>query len=627
MANGTNGKRPGAWYVTQLWWRTLKISYLRHFTSGGHFMGAAIAFYALVGLAPLGLLLATLMQHVLQTTLDSDLAYQRLAGFIHEVAGGATDEIMQLVRTQAERMGHMTATGNLYAQLVSAATLIWAGLRLFDIIQLCLGTIWPGHRVRVFIFRKLVSLAMMAVSGLLFAALVALLSTRGAINEWLSSLPEVDLPLVLPHSIVTFFLGAMISTLAYLLLYKFMPVQRVSLRAALAGAVLAAIIWQSISPIFTRFIALSQYLDTVFGTLTWMIIFGVWAFWGAQIMLYGAQFAAAYEHVFIRRRPRSEDDSLIDLSRRRTQVYYGDRDAEAEQIIEDLGLGREAAACAGDAAGNQLVNGIILDGGRVSPLFAQEVGTDIKGLIPIDGRASIEYVVDAMRGVPGMRKIVLVGDKAAYLHHPVAANLDGIIDEGSDLWHNLLRAIRFLNEDRRVLLATSDTPLLTAEALCSFLGKCDPGADLCYPVTRRTATASLFHRRLWVFLPLRDGWLTHTCTVLFDPRLMLKNQDFAERFISRRKDLWGAASAVGLRFMVRFLLGWYLPFLRYDPPGIAHQIELMTGARKAQGVVLEYPEIALDLDKPSDVEEAEAFLAHAKAESEAAKRQSGRLPE
>lgn len=118
--------------------------------------------------------------------------------------------------------------------------------------------------------------------------------------------------------------------------------------------------------------------------------------------------------------------------------------------------------------------------------------------------------------------------------------------------------------DRRVLLATSDTPLLTAEALCSFLGKCDPGADLCYPVTRRTATASLFHRRLWVFLPLRDGWLTHTCTVLFDPRLMLKNQDFAERFISRRKDLWGAASAVGLRFMVRFLLGWYLPFLRYD---------------------------------------------------------------
>ncbi|MEI6499615.1 MAG: nucleotidyltransferase family protein, partial [Armatimonadota bacterium] len=256
----------------------------------------------------------------------------------------------------------------------------------------------------------------------------------------------------------------------------------------------------------------------------------------------------------------------------------------------------------------------ILAGGKISNLFAEKVGTDIKGLIAIDGKPSVEYVVDAMRAVPGMGKIVLVGDKAAFIHHPVASKFDGIIDEGPDIWHNLMRAIRLLNEDRRILLSSSDTPLLTGEALCAFLRQCEVDADLCVPVTPRAATKRLFGNRIWVFLPLKEGWITHTSNVLFAPRLVLANQDFAERFLSRRKDLWGAAGTVGLRFTLRFFLGWLIPSLRYDMRQLAHQIEVMTGSRKCQGVLLDYPEIALDIDKPSDVEEIEAFLSREREE-------------
>ena len=581
----------------------MKISYMRHFSSGGYFLGAAIAFYALIALAPLGMLLAALLQHVLHTALVSEEAYRGLEAIVGQLAGGATDYVMDLIRAQAQRPNN-----DLVTNLVSVGTLVWTGLRLFDMIQLSLGTIWPGRRVRVFLARKLMSLGMMLVSGLLFVGVVALLSTRGAINEWTTRIPELHIPLVLPQSVVAYVGGLTISALAYLLLYKFMPVQPVSTRAAVAGAIFAAVIWQSLSPIFTRFIALSEYLHTVFETLLWVIIFGIWVFWGAQVMLFGAQFVAAFEHVFVLKRPRGEDDALIDISRRRTQMYIGDLDSEAERIIEDLQLDREPAACELDETGSKVVNGIILGGGKVSQAFAEAVGTDIKGLIQIDGRASIEYVVDAMRGVPGMRKIVLVGDKPAYVHHPVAEKLDGIIDEGPDIWHNLMRAIRYLNEDRRILLSTSDIPLLTSEALCALLSKCDPEAELCVPVTPRAPTQKLFGHRIWVYLPLREGWITHTCNVIFDPRLLLRNQDFAERFLSRRKDLWGATGTVGLRFTIRFFLGWLFPFLRYDLAGISHQIELMTGAHKCQGVVLDYPEIALDIDKPTDVDEIEAFI-------------------
>jgi membrane protein len=602
--------RHNGWYYSQQWWRTLKISYLRYLVGGTQFLAAAIAFYCLICLPPLGILLAALLQHVLRNAAIDPEAYRSLAGFVQEQAGGAADEIMRLIDAvltgPAAPMG-----GTLVARLLSVGALVWAGLRLFDIVQVSLAFIWPGRIQRGYVVRKLISLVMLIASGLLFVLLASVLSLRGAALQWIRQLPQLELRTPLPHGLVTFAIGLVLSAVAYFLLYKFMPARRVAARAALVGALFAAVLWQLISPIFTRFIVVP-----LFGNLGWIIIFGLWAFMGAQVMLMGAQLAAAYEHVFVSRRPRGEDDLLIDASRRRVDTYLSDRDAEAERTIEELGLDRPAPACRHDADGQEAINGIILAGGRIPHAFAEAVGTDIKGLIPIAGHAAVEYVVAAMRQVPGMQKLVLVGDKAAFVHHPVAEQLDGIIDEGPDIWHNLMRALRFLRDDRRVLLGVSDTPLVTAEALCAFLRACEAESDLCYPVTARQPTRGLFGRRLWVFLPLREGWVTHTCNILFDPRLALKNRDFVERFLSNRKDLWGAAGTLGLSFAVRFLLSWYLPALRFDMPEIARQIEAITGARRCQGIMLDYPEIALDIDKPSDVAEIEAFLERERAKGQ-----------
>lgn len=614
MAEGADtSKSRGGWYYSLLWYRTVKIALLRFYESGANFMAAAIAFYCLICLAPMGLLLASLLQRALESAVVSPDAYESLADYVKLVAGGAADQVMRLIEYLAEHPEQLGASGTWTARLVGLGALVWGGQRLFDMIQLGLALVWPGKPVRHYFLRKLVSLLMLAIAGILFLALVALLSLRGAAVGWLRHLPQVGLTLSVPYTFITLAVGAGISAAAYFVLYKFMPARRISTRVALVGTIFSTIVWQSLSPIFTSFIVHAGRYGQSFGGLGWIIIFGLWAFMGATVLLLGAQLAAAYEHVFVLHRPRAEDDSLIDASRRRTQLYTGDRDAEAEQIIEELKLDREPAACQLDAAGHEPINGIILAGGRIGHAFAEAVGTDIKGLIRIDGHDAIEYVVAAMRQVPGMRQIVLVGDKAAFIHHPVAERLDGIIDEGPDIWHNLMRAIRFLQEDRRILLSTSDTPLLTGEALCAFLGKCDPQADLCYPVTRRQPTRQLFGRRLWVFLPLREGWITHTCNVLFDPRLVLKNPDFVERFVSQRKDLWGAASTVGVGFMIRFFLSWQLSFLRFDMDGIAHHLEAITGARRCQGILLDYPEIALDIDKPSDVEEIEDFIRRERA--------------
>lgn len=607
MPGVVTSPRRDAWYYSLLWYRTIKLCLLRFYGSGSHLMGAAIAFYCLICLGPIGIVLASLLQYFLSPGLAGSDAYTQLELIVREMAGGAADHVMEIIRQLSLHPEYLGTVG-LGARAVGLVALIWGGLHLFDSIQVSLGRVWVGRPIRHYFLRKLISLLMLATAGLLFVALIVALSLRGAALTRLQHVHAVHLPLPIAHGPLLFVIGVVASAVGYFLLYKFMPARRVDTRAAILGAVFAAIVWQTLSPIFSRMLTYSAQFGAVVG-LGWVVIFGWWAFMGAQVLLFGAHLAAAYDHVFISRSPRGEDDTLLDASRRRSAMLYApDRDAEAERTIQELHLDRPAAACEFTPEGHEIVNGIILAGGRIGHAFAEMVGTDVKGLVPIAGHASIEYVVAAMRQVPGMHKLVLVGDKAAFVHHPVAEQLDGIIDEGPDIWHNLLRAIRFLREDRRILLSTSDIPLLTGEALCAFLKECDPQADLCYPVTQRRPTRSLFGRRLWVFLPLKEGWITHTCNILFDPRLVLHNQEFVERFLSRRKDLWGAAGTVGFGFMMRFFLAWYLPFLRYGMEDIGHHIQAITGARRCQGIVLDYPEIALDIDKPSDVEEIEAFI-------------------
>lgn len=254
------------------------------------------------------------------------------------------------------------------------------------------------------------------------------------------------------------------------------------------------------------------------------------------------------------------------------------------------------------------IDGVIIAGGRIAPEFAQAVGTDSKGLIPLLGKPSIEYVVEAMRSVPNMERLVIVGPKEVYESQPVAEEVDAVIQEGDHITENLVAAIEVLGREKKVLMAVSDTPLLSAEALCAFVRECPDDADVCYPVTRREPTEKAFGKRGWVFLPLREGWITHTCNILFAAEVITSNLPFIEEFIAKRRNQWTAARTVGIGFLLRFLLSWYVPFLRYDVNGIARKMENIIGAGKCKGMVLDYPEMALDIDKPSDVPFIEEYL-------------------
>ncbi len=302
--------RPALGSLRQFW-RMVSLSYRRLFLHSGPLMAAAIAFYSVVCLGPLAILLGVALQLAYGPGTD---VYRQIESAVADLGGEAAQQIMpQVDSLLANPMPHA-------ASLVSLIALVWAGHRLFETVEHSLASIWPGRVLRTFWMRKLVALGMMAAAGLLLAGLMLLGTVAASLRAWLQAHPELP-PQILdavvqhrPRLSLLYVFG--LSVVAYLMLYKFIPVRPVPSLAALSGALGAALLWQAASPVFTYVIRRSQEHSVIYGGLAGVVAFQLWVLLGAQIMLFGAHLAAACEHVFIRKRPVEEDDLFLGTRQR-----------------------------------------------------------------------------------------------------------------------------------------------------------------------------------------------------------------------------------------------------------------------------------------------------------------------
>jgi len=292
-------------------WRMVGLAYRRLFLHSGPLMAAAIAFYSVVCLGPLAILVGAALQIAYGPGTD---AYRQIESAVADLGGEAAQQIMpQVDSLLANPMPHA-------AGVVSLLALIWAGHRLFETVEHSLASIWPGRVLRTFWMRKLVALGMMGAAGLLLAGLMLLGTATVSLRVWLEAHPELPpqiLEAVVQHRPRVSFLYVFgLSVMAYLMLYKFIPVRPVPSLAALTGALGAALLWQAASPAFTYLIRRSQEHSVIYGGLAGVVAFELWVLLGAQIMLFGAHLAAACEHVFIRGRPVEEDDLFLGTRQR-----------------------------------------------------------------------------------------------------------------------------------------------------------------------------------------------------------------------------------------------------------------------------------------------------------------------
>jgi hypothetical protein len=89
--------------------------------------------------------------------------------------------------------------------------------------------------------------------------------------------------------------------------------------------------------------------------------------------------------------------------------------------------------------------------------------------------------------------------------------------------------------------------------------------------------------------------------MIVDPRLLPAARDLGQRLFNDRKNAVALVRAAGVGFVVKFLLG------RLAPEDLADKIRELLGGSGA-AVVLDDPSIAMDVDKPADLQLVEPIL-------------------
>ena len=269
---------------------------------------AAIAFYGIVSLIPL--LILTLWVGGLifgsNPQLQADII-SRIKNINPSFPDYLLRQISQIVHNKA------------ILGWVGLITLLWASSLIFDSIQSAFKSIFRVRKGRSFLASKGLALAMIplwwsvGLTSIATAYLLRLIKNNPFIAD-LGWVPGAGIGLTFVQS---FFWGYalpfLLMTSFVTVLYKIIPIGRVSWGDALAGGILFSGLMEIAKHAFAWYIDTFTRYGVIYGSLHTIVILVVWVYYVALILLLCAELLSSYHH-----------RSLIVLEKALTQSGRGD---------------------------------------------------------------------------------------------------------------------------------------------------------------------------------------------------------------------------------------------------------------------------------------------------------------
>lgn len=251
-------------------------------------------------------------------------------------------------------------------------------------------------------------------------------------------------------------------------------------------------------------------------------------------------------------------------------------------------------------------NVVLLAGGRAGWL-KEYAGTDIRALAPVSGSTMLEYITDALKKSGRTARIMLAADAGAMQQlRRVMPEGTEICAAGNDLPSSCLLAAKALQQPAgsKILFVCDDIPLLTPEAVCSFLDACEkyPDGELFYPVIPREICVRDYPEAVRTYGHLADGVFTGGNMMLVAADVIPRGQEMAKDIFSRRKQPLKLCSWLGWSFVLKLLL-----HLLDTKEAEQRTSELLK--MKCHVIICSNAEVGMDVDKLSDLCLAEKYLA------------------
>jgi membrane protein len=253
-------------------------------------LGAALAFYTTLALAPLTIIAIAVAGYF----------------FGEEAArGGVVDQIEHLVGRDGaiaiealiQKAGEPHQSR--IATVISVGLLLFGATGVFAELKDSLDIIWevkrkPGLGLWTMMKTQLLSFAVVVGTGFLLLVSLLLTATLTAFTNWLSHwLPVTVWSAYFLDLLVSF----LVITFLFALIFKLLPDVTVSWRDVWIGAVLTAVLFMIGKFLIGVYIG-SASIGSIYGAAGSLVVVLVWTYYSSLILFFGAEFVRAYARCF-----------------------------------------------------------------------------------------------------------------------------------------------------------------------------------------------------------------------------------------------------------------------------------------------------------------------------------------
>jgi membrane protein len=269
--------------AARLGWRAAGQGLSEFYRSDNLTFSASIAYYTLLSLFPFLLLVISILSRLAGR---SDPRGATLLSMVENALPSNFDFLAEQVRILAQTPLNLSLAGTLVT--------LWASMGVFGAITSAVNHAWGVEKSYGFFTHKLMAfLMMMAAGALAIVALTLMSATQVVEANWFSvilvNFPELQL--------LSSWLWNNAATLMFILVvglvYYFVPNAKVRLRDVWVGAILAGVLWRLAFDLFAWYIRdLSRF--SVHGSVAAVVLFLIWIYVSAAIVLYGVEVTAAY---------------------------------------------------------------------------------------------------------------------------------------------------------------------------------------------------------------------------------------------------------------------------------------------------------------------------------------------
>ena len=277
----------------------------------GHYLAAAIAFYAFLSIFPLSIALITLWRFVVG-----------LEGFEDRLITGIVTQIPVLAETEGpsfvEGFIHNVSNEPAVTSSLTGLTLFVAGMGVFGSIRKSVNVIWGIQRPRPFLVERAIDFIMMMVASALLFLSILLSAVFSFIREIANLLAADQAPIDQWVLVVAgYVVPSAITYIVFLVVYWWLPNTKVKFTDILGVAALTTLAFEIAKYVFIFFLRNSAgLLASIYGSISTIMMFFLFVYIESIILLGGAMLSAKWSnHLRVQDQRRQNRVLIANLQR------------------------------------------------------------------------------------------------------------------------------------------------------------------------------------------------------------------------------------------------------------------------------------------------------------------------